>query len=91
MCFGEKTIYIIDSWSLKVVDTLQPQMDSFSILKKGRINKNLELELMDRQSKCYRINLAPLFQEAHLDVGSWVSNCSKVTRELLASIEKIKS
>jgi len=43
MCFGEKTIYIIDSWSLKVIDTLQPQMDSFSILKKGRINKNLEL------------------------------------------------
>lgn len=41
LCFGEKTIYIIDSWSLKVIDSIEPQMDSFSILKKGKVNKKL--------------------------------------------------
>lgn len=41
MSFGEKTVYIIDSWTMKIVDTYQPKMDSFSILKKGRITQKL--------------------------------------------------
>ena len=46
---------------MKVIDNLQPKMDSFSILKKGRITAKMDLELMDRQSKVYRTNIAALF------------------------------
>lgn len=41
LCFGEKTVYIVDSWTMKIVDQLHPQMDSFSILKKGRVTLKL--------------------------------------------------
>lgn len=46
---------------------------------------------MDRQSKTYRINLAHLFEETHLDVGNWLSNPAKAAKLLAASIEKVKA
>jgi hypothetical protein len=76
-------VYILDSWSLKVVDCIQPALDSFTVLKRGRVNKNKELELMDKQSRSYKINLQYLFEESHLDVGNWLSNPGKAAKLLV--------
>ena len=57
LCFSEKKVYVIDCWTMKVLDYIEPAMDSFSLLKRGRINAEKELELMDRQSKSYRIKI----------------------------------
>ena len=71
---------------MKVLDHLEPSMDSFSMLKKGRVNGDKELELMDKQSKSYRLKIDYLFSELHLDVGGWISNHQKAYRLLIETI-----
>lgn len=57
LCFSETIVYIVDSWTMRVVDSLTPTMESYSKIKKGVVNQEQELVLMDRQSKSYRINI----------------------------------
>lgn len=45
---------------------------------------------MDAQSKSYRLSFAPLFEEAHLDIGGWISNLSKGQKLLQNSLDSLK-